>query len=56
MLFKELSTYLNQTQVTLHVAIGIIVALYNFLLIYKRATTYVVVDTDKLKEGVNEND
>lgn len=59
MMFKELYPLVNQTQMMFNVTLGILVGIYNYLLIYQRATTYVVVETndiEEMEEGVNEND
>lgn len=58
---KDIYFHMNQKQIILNVVIGSIIAIYNFLIIYKRATTvYYVMESDGLQErrkkGESHND
>ena len=59
LMFIESYSLATQIQIVVSMVFGMLVGFYNFLVIYKRATTIIVMDIKDMKKfekGVNKND
>lgn len=59
LMFIESYSLATQIQIVVSMVFGMLVGFYNFLVIYKRATTIIVMDIKDMKKfekGVNRND
>lgn len=55
LMFKDLFVQVNQTQLIFNFVFGLIIATYNFLVIYREATTvHIIVDSESVKRKMKE--
>lgn len=55
LMFEDLFFQVNQTQILFNLVFGLIIATYNFLVIYRKATTvHIIVDSESVKRKIKE--